>query len=983
MNKEILQALYDSVSQDASLIKLSEEKLKSWETVPEFYLTLQDIFLNKEFPVNVRWISIIYFKNGIDKYWRKSAKNSISFEKKEKIRKRILQGSEDKNHLLAVQNSLVAARIARLDFPHDWPHLFQELFFIIKNSTSHASDSCMLLHRHLYTLYQIVKNLCASRLVKARRNFQQIAPELFEFIYGAFKNYTDQWIHMFQSNALETDIFAILQISHLCFKILRRLIIYGFEYPYKNENLRSFFQLSYMYLKLYFNLCEYVKGDMCTFLYSYIILFGKMFLEFSSTQLTSIFLMPNSSELIMVYLDIIEKNADIFNEQNTERTNFICKIVIQGLLLIKHGIKFLHNSDLLLEFKLENYRQEIEETYKILEKNIFNPEMLKKILEILITKYMVLRPNDLFTWEENPEQWFLSQEKQSWEYDLRPCAESLLADIFSIYSKILSSPFLSLFQTIATSFDESTFLLKEAVYNAFGIGINFFSDSVDFDSIFLNIFSKDIQIHNQRISKIIYRRILILISQCTSLESSKNIQTNIYVIFEKFLNAYEESNDLAIQLTAAVSLKQCVDEWSFEEEQLLPYLKSIFKSLLHLINQCEFSDSKLKVLQVINVIIERIKQQILPYAQNIIDTLPLLWEQSEEGHLLKVIIIITLTKLVKSLKKESEKYHPLIIQLIQYSISSSLNTNIYLIEDTLELWHSLLQETQNSSFQILSLIPLAINFLDYGNDVLKKILCIFESYILLSGDEFMKHYSLPFLSKFSNLLGNLHPDTSHVIIRVLDFALQTTSIHLYANTLVSSGCIFKILESIMINKELKPIVIQYFSLISRISLQNPHIILDFLGEFSFKIEQNSPNNQEIISNFLNIWISIFDNIGNPKYRKLNVMGITALLITNNPYVLININHLINIWSETLSEIKENKEGDALIYWNKHDDENYLSVTNSSETIRRQELIKKDPIHTTYLKTYIQQIFFSCVEANHGMEQFKINYQIDDILDIFS
>lgn len=41
MNKEILQALYDSVSQDASLIKLSEEKLKSWETVPEFYLTLQ------------------------------------------------------------------------------------------------------------------------------------------------------------------------------------------------------------------------------------------------------------------------------------------------------------------------------------------------------------------------------------------------------------------------------------------------------------------------------------------------------------------------------------------------------------------------------------------------------------------------------------------------------------------------------------------------------------------------------------------------------------------------------------------------------------------------------------------------------------------------------------------------------------------------------------------------------------------------------
>ncbi|KAG5518059.1 hypothetical protein PMAC_003245 [Pneumocystis sp. 'macacae'] len=120
MYKEVLQTLYNSVSQNVSLIKLSEEKLKSWETEPEFYLILQDIFLNKELPINVRWMSIIYLKNGIDKYWRKSARNSIPFEKKEEIRKRILQGSVDENHLLAIQNSLVAAKIARLDFPYDW-----------------------------------------------------------------------------------------------------------------------------------------------------------------------------------------------------------------------------------------------------------------------------------------------------------------------------------------------------------------------------------------------------------------------------------------------------------------------------------------------------------------------------------------------------------------------------------------------------------------------------------------------------------------------------------------------------------------------------------------------------------------------------------------------------------------------------------------------------------------------------------------------
>lgn len=60
------------------------------------------------------------------------------------------------------------------------------------------------------------------------------------------------------------------------------------------------------------------------------------------------------------------------------------------------------------------------------------------------------------------------------------------------------------------------------------------------------------------------------------------------------------------------------------------------------------------------------------------------------------------------------------------------------MEDALELWHALLQETRDSSFQVLSLIPLAITCLDHESDILKKVFYIFESYILLSGNEFMK-----------------------------------------------------------------------------------------------------------------------------------------------------------------------------------------------------------------------------------------------------
>ncbi|KAG5437614.1 hypothetical protein PCANB_000651 [Pneumocystis canis] len=930
MQEEILQTLYYATSQDIALIKLSEEKLKSWETIPGFYLTLQNIFLDKSLPINIRWMSIIYLKNGINKYWRKSAKNSLCFEEKERIRERLFQGSYEENQHLVIQNSLVAAKIARLDFPDNWPHLFQELFTIIKNLVVDTFESYTFLHRYLYTLYQIVKNLCASRLIKAKRDFQQVVPELFEFIYKAFKNYTDQWIQIFHSEVLKSEISPLLQTSHLCFKILRRLIVYGFEHPYKNENARSFFQSSYTYLKLYFNLCEHIKGNMFAFLYSYIILFGKMFLEFSSTQLTSIFLMPDSTEIIMIYLDVLEKNADIFNGQETDLTKFMSRIIIQGLLLIKHCVKFLHNSDLLLDFKLENYKQEIQETYKTLERNIFNPEMIQRISEILITKYIILRPNDLFLWEENPEQWFLEEEKQSWEYNLRLCTECLFADIFLVYNKILFNPFMSLFQTIAVSFDENTFFLKEAVYNAFGIGISSLHDFMDFDDIFTNFLLKDIETHSSRISKIIYRRILILISQCTSLKCSKDLQSNMYSVFQKFLGINIELNDLVVRLTAATCLEQYINKWNFEKEQFSPYLKNILENLLHLINQCELSDSKLRVLQVINTIIERMEQEILPYVQDIINILPLLWEQSEEGHSLKTVIIVTLAKL--SLREESQKYHPLIIPLIEYSINLSMNTHIYLMNNSLELWHILLQKTPNSSPQILSLIPLAINCLDYGSDILKKVFCIFESYVLLSA--------------------SLYTISIKTFVSFGRIAIRFP-IHLYADALLSSGFIFKIFEFIMFNKISNSIIIQYFTLISRICLQDPHVMIIFLNAFSSQAKQNVSNGREIIDEFLETWISIFSNIGNPKGR-------------------------VSVFNKMIPTYCSS----ALIYWNKQDDENDIDITNSPETIRREELMKQDPIHKKHLKTHIREIL-SYIETNHEIEQFKTDYQIDDILSISS
>uniref|UniRef100_A0A8C7TH84 Importin-11 n=1 Tax=Oncorhynchus mykiss TaxID=8022 RepID=A0A8C7TH84_ONCMY len=82
----VLQALTQATSQDTALLKPAEEQLRQWETQPGFYSVLLNIFNNHMLDVNVRWLAVLYFKNGIDRYWRRVAPNALSEDEKTSLR---------------------------------------------------------------------------------------------------------------------------------------------------------------------------------------------------------------------------------------------------------------------------------------------------------------------------------------------------------------------------------------------------------------------------------------------------------------------------------------------------------------------------------------------------------------------------------------------------------------------------------------------------------------------------------------------------------------------------------------------------------------------------------------------------------------------------------------------------------------------------------------------------------------------------------
>lgn len=69
----LVQSLTSAASSDAQQITTGTKQLQQWEKSPGYYRHLQSAYLARELPVEIRYLAIIQLKNGIDKYWRKTA----------------------------------------------------------------------------------------------------------------------------------------------------------------------------------------------------------------------------------------------------------------------------------------------------------------------------------------------------------------------------------------------------------------------------------------------------------------------------------------------------------------------------------------------------------------------------------------------------------------------------------------------------------------------------------------------------------------------------------------------------------------------------------------------------------------------------------------------------------------------------------------------------------------------------------------------
>uniref|UniRef100_A0AAQ6ANM2 Importin-11 n=1 Tax=Amphiprion ocellaris TaxID=80972 RepID=A0AAQ6ANM2_AMPOC len=623
----VLQALTQATSQDTAVLKPAEEQLRQWETQPGFYSVLLNIFNNHMLDVNVRWLAVLYFKNGIDRYWRRVAPHALSEEEKTSLRAGLITNFNEPVNQIATQIAVLIAKVARLDCPRQWPELIP------------------ILLEALLTFYHVTKTLASKRLAQDRRLFQDLASGIYSFACSLWSHHTDCFLQQIYAR---DEAAALSSLERTLLSLKGRNIC-------TNTNSCSLSHIQHSRQIGSDSTCREKLEKM-------IILYTKVLLDFLEYHPCA-------------FIPLIQRSLE-----------FAVSYVFTPCMNL---IKMIVKNDAYKPAKnIDDSKPESLEAHKI-KTAFFTHPTLTEIGRRLVSHYFLLTEEELAMWEEDPESFAVEETGgDSWKYSLRPCTEVLFLDIFHNYSQTLTPVLLDMVQNLqgpTNVEDPVQLLMKDAVYNAVGLAAYELFDNVDFDQWFKNQLLGELQVSHHRY-KLIRRRVIWLIGQWISVKFKSDLRPLLYEVILTLM----QDPDLVVRIETSgfvFNARSPVDDFEFRTEQFLPYLESIFGLLFQLLQQVTECDTKMQVLHVISCVIERVNIQIRPYVGCLVQYLPLLWKQSEEHNMLRCAILTTLIHLVQGLGAESKNLYPFLLPVIQLSTDVSQPPHVYLLEDGLELWY--------------------------------------------------------------------------------------------------------------------------------------------------------------------------------------------------------------------------------------------------------------------------------------------------------
>ncbi|KAJ6539488.1 armadillo-type protein [Mycena capillaripes] len=1004
---EVYQVMTGAASQDPAVFQASSTRLKEMLDMFGTYDALHEIAAQRAVPLQIRQQSIIQFKNAALSHWR--SRKVLSDEHRVRIRARCFAFLDEEDDTIAECNEVIVSRIARLDYPINWSNLVDDLLKIIHSTLQKRfSDpvnedmrDTLILRRSIKLLNGVMKEFSNAKMLNIIKTMAGIlakAQLTFCEYYHAliFSGYLKNPYPNTISPRACTDVL----LAHLVYKCIAKMALWlwnrlgrggkdGFDEEAGHQwiaavvaesatsleklvDQRHHIITAHQSMGLASNPWAQRTVDILT---RHTRLFGKFFRRLQELSLSRFATLPSCPGLVAYYWgEVTKATKEPSLIADSPEALYPVRFLVQGMVLFKENLS---------QWKplLKNGGQN---------QNVLPNDMVQNAAEILIKQFMPLKDTELAEWMNDPEQWVNDEDTDSeqWIFEIRPCSERVLMQLSNQFPDVVPPLLLNLYNSKLAS-DLPEIIQKEALYCAIGRCASKLKTMIPFDQWLQTTLVEEAKSENT-IYPIIKRRIAWLLGKWVSETSTSPPNDLVWQILIYLLKDRKPGTDTVVRLTAAISLRECIDTLEFDINAFAQYLPDAVKELVQLLGEADTLEIKRRVDYTLNVVIEQSGERISDLVNIITEPLPGLWTGAGEDWLFKGSLLVTMTKLVEATKQRSASLTSIVVALVREGLSPGVAIN--LDEDAMNLWLAALRNTatlQNSSGPaLIDLFPLAISLLAMNLDLLGKAINILDAYFLLDGVLILQTFAVDLFRAFSVALSSAAVATNLKDMLIsLNLLVQVAPSTLWGEAMHVSG-LFSLLMKTILEGECGPILLtEHILLMSRIVMADRQMFLQLMAVTATP----AVSEKKLYDGLLDLWWGTWDNMSEPRHRKLAAMGIAALVSTARPDVLERLpGDIFNIWTDVLLELKEAQTAAAAAvddadeselsplnlqrFWelNEAPPAYYNQSEGTPEFDRRKMVYDRDPIRTVQLSAYIAANLNEA-RSTCGPQAFQDNY----------
>lgn len=264
-----------------------------------------------------------------------------------------------------------------------------------------------------------------------------------------------------QGGADEGSLLEAIEQSLVCLKVIRRLVIAGFEHPSRDNDVRQFWVLTHSHFSRFLG---FINGSVAIpesvhrTTEKHLLQLSKLHVEMARDRPASFALLPDSIPLVQSYWTLVAKLGENYDQLGAggepEGKSLMEKTGLRALLLIRACSKMAFNPAQTFKYQTPQDKEEKKTSVELVKSQLFTHDFVVTVMESLVTQFFRFRKSDFQEWEEDPEEWERKEEdiSDAWEFSIRSCSEKLFLDLVIHFKDLLIPRLLSVFYSFASKY---------------------------------------------------------------------------------------------------------------------------------------------------------------------------------------------------------------------------------------------------------------------------------------------------------------------------------------------------------------------------------------------------------------------------------------------------------------------------------------------------------------------------------------------------